>query len=68
MLVRLYVASLFSSASWNLEYTERFRQLRQRAQAWRHIHEEPRLKQKLQNHLPSLRDEAAAIARHASRL
>ncbi|MBC7563098.1 MAG: hypothetical protein H7305_09285 [Gemmatimonadaceae bacterium] len=65
MLVGLYVASLITSASWDLQNTERFRQLRQRALAWRHIREDPRLRQKLHNQLPSLRDEAAAIARHA---
>ena len=53
-------------ASWDLDYTERSRQLRQRALTWRHIREDPRLQQKPQTELLSLRDEAAAIARHAS--
>lgn len=63
MVVGLCVASLITSASWDLQYTKRIRQLRQRALAWRHIREDPGLQQKLQNQLPSLRDEAAAIAR-----
>lgn len=58
----LYAASLMPSASWDLQYTERLRQLRRRAMAWRHFREDPGLQQKLRGELFDLRDEAASIA------
>ena len=58
----LYAASLVPSASWDLRYTERLRQLRRRALAWRHFREDPGLQEKLRGELFSLRDEAASIA------
>jgi 1-acyl-sn-glycerol-3-phosphate acyltransferase len=58
----LYAASLVPSASWDLQYTERLRQLRRRALAWRHFREDPALQQKLRGELFGLRDEAASIA------
>ncbi|MBC7842593.1 MAG: 1-acyl-sn-glycerol-3-phosphate acyltransferase [Gemmatimonadaceae bacterium] len=58
----LYAASLVPSASWDLRYTERLRQVRQRALAWRHFREDPGLQAKLRTELFSLRDEAASIA------
>ncbi len=64
----LYAASLVPSASWDLRYTERLRQMRQRAMAWRHFREDPGLQAKLHSELFSLRDEAASIASALSRL
>jgi glycerol-3-phosphate O-acyltransferase / dihydroxyacetone phosphate acyltransferase len=58
----LYAASLVPSASWDLRYTERLRQIRQRARAWRHFREDPGLQEKLRTELFGLRDEAASIA------
>lgn len=58
----IYVASLMPSASWDLRYTERLRQIARRAQAWRHFRDDPGLQEKLRTELFSLRDEAAAIA------
>jgi len=57
-----YIASLIPSASWDIRYTERLRQLRRRATAWRHFREDPGLQLKLRDELSSLRGEAAAIA------
>ncbi len=57
-----YIASLIPSASWDIRYMERLRQLRQRAMAWRHFREDPGLQLKLRDELSSLRVEAAAIA------
>jgi glycerol-3-phosphate O-acyltransferase / dihydroxyacetone phosphate acyltransferase len=62
-----YAASLIPSASWDIRYTERLRQLKRRALAWRHFREDPGLQIKLREELFSLRDEAAAIASEASR-
>ena len=67
-LTALYVASLVPSASWDLRYTERLRQIRQRALAWRHFREDPGLQEKLRTELFSLRDEAASIASESSTL
>jgi glycerol-3-phosphate O-acyltransferase / dihydroxyacetone phosphate acyltransferase len=58
----LYIASLIPSASWDLRYTERLRQLRSRALAWRHFRDDPALQETLRAELFSLRDEAAHIA------
>jgi glycerol-3-phosphate O-acyltransferase / dihydroxyacetone phosphate acyltransferase len=58
----LYAVSLVPSASWDLRYTERLRQLRRRALAWRHFREDPGLQDKLRGELFGLRDEAASIA------
>ena len=58
----LYAASLVPSASWDLRYTERLRQVRQRALAWRHFREDPGLQMKLRSELFGLRDESATIA------
>ena len=58
----VYVVSLIPSASWDLRYTERLRQIRQRATAWRHFREDPGLQEKLRSELFGLRDEAASIA------
>ena len=58
----LYAASLVPSASWDLQYTERLRQLRRRALAWRHFREDPALQHKLRGELFGLRDEAASLA------
>ncbi len=58
----LYAVSLVPSASWDLQYTERLRQLRRRAMAWRHFREDPGLQEKLRGELFGLRDEAASIA------
>jgi glycerol-3-phosphate O-acyltransferase / dihydroxyacetone phosphate acyltransferase len=58
----LYAVSLIPSASWDIRYTERLRQLRRRALAWRHFRDDPGLQLKLRDELFSLRDEAAAIA------
>ncbi len=58
----VYIASLIPSASWDIRYTERLRQLRHRATAWRHFREDPGLQLKLRDELTSLRDEAATIA------
>lgn len=57
-----YIASLIPSASWDIRYTERLRQLRRRATAWRHFRDDPGLQSKLQQELSSLRSEAATIA------
>ena len=57
-----YIASLMPSASWDIRYTERLRQLRRRAMAWRHFREDPGLQRKLRDELSSLRSEAVAIA------
>ena len=67
-LAALYVTSLVPSASWDLRYTERLRQIRQRALAWRHFREDPGLQEKLRTELFSLRDEAASIASESSTL
>ena len=64
----LYAASLVPSASWDLRCTERLRQMRQRAMAWRHFREDPGLQAKLRSELFSLRDEAASIASALSTL
>ncbi len=64
----LYAASLIPSASWDLQYTERLRQLKRRALAWRHFREDPGLQLKLRTELFSLRDEAASIASDVSRV
>ncbi len=64
----LYAASLIPSASWDIRYTERLRQLKRRALAWRHFREDPGLQVKLREELFSLRDEAAAIASDVSRI
>ena len=58
----LYAASLVPSASWDLRYSERLRQIGQRAMAWRHFREDPGLQLKLRSELFSLRDEAVSIA------
>jgi glycerol-3-phosphate O-acyltransferase / dihydroxyacetone phosphate acyltransferase len=58
----LYAASLIPSASWDLRYTERLRQLRRRSVAWRHFRLDPGLQQKLRSELGALRDEAAQLA------
>ena len=58
----IYAMSLIPSASWDLRYTERLRQMRQRAMAWRYFREDPALQEKLRSELFSLRDEAASIA------
>jgi hypothetical protein len=58
----VYIASLIPSASWDIRYTERLRQLRRRAMAWRHFREDPGLQSKLHQELSSLRREAASIA------
>ena len=58
----LYTASLVPSASWDLRYSERLRQIGQRAMAWRHFREDPGLQLKLRTELFSLRDEAVSIA------
>jgi glycerol-3-phosphate O-acyltransferase / dihydroxyacetone phosphate acyltransferase len=58
----VYAASLIPSASWDLRYTERLRQLRRRALAWRHFREDSGLQDKLRDELFGLRDEAASIA------
>ena len=58
----LYLVSLVPSASWDLRYTERLRQMRRRALAWRHFREDPGLQEKLRHELFSLRDEATSIA------
>lgn len=63
-----YAASLIPSASWDIRYTERLRQLKRRALAWRHFREDPGLQVKLRDELFSLRDEAAAIASDVSRI
>jgi glycerol-3-phosphate O-acyltransferase / dihydroxyacetone phosphate acyltransferase len=57
-----YAASLIPSASWDIRYTERLRQLRRRALAWRHFREDPGLQTKLHRELTELRNEAASIA------
>ncbi len=57
-----YAASLIPSASWDIRYTERLRQLRRRALAWRHFREDPGLQTKLHSELTELRKEAASIA------
>ncbi len=58
----IYFASLIPSASWDIRYTERLRQLRRRALAWRHFREDPGLQSKLHQELSALRSEAASIA------
>jgi glycerol-3-phosphate O-acyltransferase / dihydroxyacetone phosphate acyltransferase len=58
----LYAVSLIPSASWDIRYRERLRQMRRRATAWRHFREDPGLQAKLRDELFSLRDEAAGIA------
>lgn len=58
----LYAASLVPSASWDLRYKERLRQLRRRAMAWHHFREDPALQDRLRAELFGLRDEAASIA------
>ncbi|HYW51424.1 MAG TPA: 1-acyl-sn-glycerol-3-phosphate acyltransferase, partial [Gemmatimonadaceae bacterium] len=62
----LYALSLIPSASWDIRYTERLRQMTRRARAWRHFREDPGLQEKLRSELFGLRDEAAAIASGAS--
>lgn len=62
----VYAASLIPSASWDIRYRERLRQMRRRAVAWRHFREEPGLQSKLREELFALRDEAATIARDVS--
>jgi glycerol-3-phosphate O-acyltransferase / dihydroxyacetone phosphate acyltransferase len=63
-----YAASLIPSASWDIRYTERLRQLKRRALAWRHFREDPGLQVRLREELFSLRDEAATIASDVSRI
>jgi glycerol-3-phosphate O-acyltransferase / dihydroxyacetone phosphate acyltransferase len=58
----LYALSLIPSASWDIRYRERLRQMRRRATAWRHFREDPGLQARLRDELFSLRDEAAGIA------
>ncbi len=64
----LYAASLVPSASWDLHYSERLRQMSRRARAWRLFRDDPALQTRLRTELFSLRDEAAAIASGASKL
>ncbi|MDZ7631821.1 MAG: lysophospholipid acyltransferase family protein [Gemmatimonadaceae bacterium] len=64
----LYGASLIPSASWDIRYRERLRQIRRRAMAWRHFRDDPGLQSKLRTELVSLRSEATAIASEASRM
>ena len=61
-----YAISLIPSASWNLRYSERLRQMTRRARAWRLFRHDPALQTRLRTELFSLRDEAAAIASGAS--
>lgn len=58
----LYAASLIPSASWDLRYTERLRQIRRRSRAWRHFRTDPALQERLRTQLFALRDEAQRIA------
>lgn len=62
----LYAASLIPSASWDLRYRERLRQMSRRARAWRLFREDPAMQTRLRTELFDLRDEAAAIASGAS--
>ena len=64
----LYAASLVPSASWDLHYSERLRQMARRARAWRLFRDDPAMQTRLRTELCSLRDEAATIALGASRL
>lgn len=63
-----YALSLIPSASWDIRYTERLRQMKRRALAWRHFRDDPALQVKLRDELFSLRDAAAAIALDVSRV
>lgn len=57
-----YFALLVPSASWDIRYTERLRDMAMRARAWRSFREDPGLQARLRTELFALRDEAAAIA------
>lgn len=61
----IYAFLLIPTASWDLVYMERLRQLRRRVRAWRHFREDPGLQQKIRSELFALRDEAAQIERGA---
>lgn len=63
-----YAASLVPSASWDLHYRERLRQMARRARAWRCFRDDPALQDRLRSELFSLRDEAARIASGVSGL
>lgn len=57
-----YFASLIPSASWDLRYTARLRQVHRRALAWKCFRDDPTLQITLRTELRALRQEAAAIA------
>ncbi|MCC7052530.1 MAG: 1-acyl-sn-glycerol-3-phosphate acyltransferase [Gemmatimonadaceae bacterium] len=57
-----YAGLLIPSASWDIRYSERLRDLRMRARAWRAFRDDPGLQARLRTELFALRDEAAAIA------
>jgi glycerol-3-phosphate O-acyltransferase / dihydroxyacetone phosphate acyltransferase len=57
-----YIGSLIPSASWDIRYTERLRNVRSRAIAWRHFRDDPGLQHRLRSELFALREEAAALA------
>ena len=63
-----YAASLVPSASWDLHYRERVRQMARRARAWRWFRDDPALQERLRTELFGLRDEAAGIASGVSAL
>ena len=63
-----YAASLVPSASWDLHYSQRLRQMARRATAWRWFRDDPALQERLRAELFGLRDEAAGIASGVSGL
>ncbi len=64
----LYAVSLMPSASWDLRYSERLRQMTRRARAWRLFRDDPALQTTLRTELFGLRDAAATIASGAATL